>query len=74
MHDGIELEKLGVPSAVLITNEFVNQAKAIAEIQGIPDYPFAIVPHPIGRLTPEALKGRAETAIPQILKILEVEE
>ena len=51
-----------------------TQAKAIAEIQGIPDYPFAIVPHPIGRLTPEALKGRAESAIPQILKILEVEE
>ena len=73
MHDGIELEKLGVPSAVLITNEFVNQAKAIAEIQGIPDYPFAILPHPIGRLTPEGLKGRAEAAIPQILKILEVE-
>ena len=73
MHDGIELEKLGVPSAVLITSEFVNQAKAIAEIQGIPDYPFAIIDHPIGRLTPEALKGRAEAAIPQILKILEVE-
>lgn len=73
MHDGIELEKLGVPSAVLITNEFVNQAKAIAEIQGIPEYPFAILNHPIGRLTPEALKSRAETAIPQILKILEVE-
>lgn len=73
MHDGIELEKLGVPSAVLITNEFVNQAKAIAEIQGIPDYPFAIINHPIGRLTPEVLKARAETAIPQILKILEVE-
>jgi len=73
LHDGIELEKLGVPSAVLVTNEFVNQAKAIAEIQGIPDYPFAILPHPIGRLTDTDLKGRAEAAIPQILKILEVE-
>ena len=60
-----------MPAAVIITNEFVNQAKAIAEIQGIPDYPFAIVPHPIGRLTPEGLKDRATQAIPQILKILE---
>ena len=50
-----------------------TQAKAIAEIQGIPDYPFAIVPHPIGRLAPEVLKGRAESAIPQILNILDVE-
>ena len=67
------MEKLGVPSAVLITDEFVNQAKAIAEIQGIPDYPFAILHHPIGRLTPTDLKGRAQAAIPQILKILEVD-
>ena len=73
MHDGIELEKLGIPSAVIITDEFVNQAKAIAEIQGIPDYPFAIVHHPIGRLTPTDLKNRAQVAIPQILRILEVE-
>ena len=73
MHDGIELEKLGVPSAVLITDEFVNQAKAIAEIQGIPEYPFAIIHHPIGRLTETDLKGRAQAALPQILKILEVE-
>jgi hypothetical protein len=73
LHDGIELEKLGIPSAVIVTDEFVNQAKAIAEIQGIPDYPFAIVHHPIGRLTPADLKSRAQAAIPQILKILEVE-
>ncbi|MCH7997308.1 MAG: hypothetical protein IH860_01060 [Chloroflexi bacterium] len=70
MHDGIELEKQGVPTAVIITDEFVNQAKAIAEIQGIPDYPFAVIPHPIGRLTPEDLKERAKLALPQVLKIL----
>ena len=70
MHDGIELEKLGVPAAVIITNEFIAQAKAIAEIQGIPDYPFAVVPHPIGRLTPEDLKERANEALPQVLDIL----
>ena len=70
MHDGIELEKQGVPTAVIITDEFVNQAKAIAEIQGIPDYPFAVIPHPIGRLTPKDLKERAKLALPQVLKIL----
>ncbi|MEE9249284.1 MAG: hypothetical protein V3U79_11410 [Dehalococcoidia bacterium] len=70
MHDGIELEKQGVPTAVIVTDEFVNQAKAIAEIQGIPDYPFAVIPHPIGRLTPEDLKERAKQALPQVLKIL----
>ena len=64
------MEKRGVPAAVIVTNEFISQAKAIAEIQGIPDYPFAVVPHPIGRLTPKDLKERAKLALPQVLEIL----
>ncbi|MEE9198771.1 MAG: hypothetical protein V3U26_03120 [Dehalococcoidia bacterium] len=70
MHDGIELEKRGVPAVVIITSEFVTPAKAMADIQGIPDYPFAVVPHPIGSLTDEGLKERAEEALPQILDLL----
>lgn len=71
MHDGIELEKRGVPAAVIITSEFIVPAKATAKSQGIPDYPFAIVPHPIGSLTDEGLKERASKALPQVMSILD---
>ncbi|MFQ5933195.1 MAG: hypothetical protein ACE5KI_00960 [Dehalococcoidia bacterium] len=70
MHDGIELEKRGIPAAVIVTEEFVVPAKTTAKSQGIPDYPFAVIPHPIGSLTEEGLKERAREALPQVLNIL----
>jgi hypothetical protein len=70
LHDGIELEKRGVPAVVIITSEFVTPAKAMADIQGIPDYPFAVVPHPIGSLTDEGLEELAKEALPQVLSLL----
>ena len=59
-----------MPAAVIITSEFIVPAKTTAKSQGIPDYPFAIVPHPIGSLTDKGLKERASEALPQILEIL----
>ena len=70
MHDGITFEKHGKPAAVICTEPFISTAKAIATIQGIPDYPFAILPHPITALTEEQLWEKARQALPQVLQIL----
>ena len=70
MHDGIELELNGTPTAVIITEEFEIPAMTIARIRGIPDYPYARVPHPIGSLNNDALLERAKSALPQVLDIL----
>ena len=70
MHDGIEFEKRGVPTAVICTDPFVSSAKAMSKIGGIPDYPFITVPHPLGSLTPEMLRERAMQAAPEALRIL----
>jgi hypothetical protein len=70
LHDGIELERRGVPAAVICTDQFVESAKAQAAICGNPQYPFAVVTHPIGSLTPTELRARAEAALPQVLAIL----
>ena len=59
-----------MPTAVIITTEFVTPAKTIAASQGIPDYPFAVVSHPIGSATETVLKERAEDAFQQVLNIL----
>jgi hypothetical protein len=48
----------------------VQSAKAQAAICGNPDYPFAVVAHPIGSLTPAELQARAAAALPQVLAIL----
>jgi hypothetical protein len=70
VHDGIELEKRGIPAAVICTEEFENMGRASAAAAGLPDYPFAIVPHPIGRLSDEELQRKAEKAAPQAIELL----
>jgi hypothetical protein len=70
LHDGIELDRRGVPAAVICTDQFVASARAQAAICGNPSYPFAVVPHPIGSLTPAELRVRAAAAVPQVIAIL----
>ena len=70
MHDGITIEKLGKPAAVICTEPFVSTARMMAKIQGIADYPFAVLPHPITALTDEQLRERARQALPQVLQLL----
>ena len=59
-----------MPAAVICTDQFVESARAQAAICGNPHYPFAVVTHPIGSLTPAELRARAAAAIPQVLAIL----
>jgi hypothetical protein len=70
VHDGIELEKRGVPAAVICTEPFITSAKAMSKLGGIPEYPFVVLPHPLGSLTPDELRERAIQAAPEVLRIL----
>ncbi len=70
MYDSIELEKLGIPAIAICTEPFESGAKAMTELGGIPGYPFVLIEHPIGSLTPEELHERAMNAAPQILASL----
>ena len=70
MRDGIEIEQLGIPAAVICTRPFVPTAKAMAATCSLPDYPFAIVEHPLGSLTPAQVRARAEAALPQVVALL----
>ena len=65
MYDSIELEKLGIPAIAICTEPFESGAKAMSVLGGIPDYPFALIQHPIGSLTPEELHERAMNAAPR---------
>ena len=59
-----------MPAAVICTDQFVASAQAQAAICGQPLYPFAVVAHPIGSLTPAELRARAAAAVPQVIAIL----
>ena len=70
MHDGISFEKKGVPAAVICTEPFVTSAVAMSKMGGIPDYPFVVVPHPLGSLNQEELRAIALRAAYEVEKIL----
>jgi hypothetical protein len=70
VHDGIEIERRGKASAVIITEPFIPTAKGMAGTQGFSSYPFAVIDHPVGSLTDEELRERARTALPQVRSLL----
>ena len=70
MHDGLTLERRGVPTAVICTEPFVTSADAMAALGGVPDYPYVVVPHPLGSRTMEQIREIAARAAPDVLGIL----
>ena len=42
----------------------------MSAIGGIPDYPFVILPHPLGVLDTDSLREQAFKAAPAVLQIL----
>ena len=70
MQDGIIFEKRGIPAAPIATHQFVNMGRASAEAQGMPDYPFVVMEHPIGRLEDDELRRKAEAVLPEVVKLL----
>ncbi len=70
MHDSIQLEQRGIPTIAICTEPFESGARAMAKLGGIPDYPFALIPHPIGSLDEAGLRSRAVEALPQVIASL----
>ena len=70
MHDGISFEQLGKPALVICTQPFASTSQNIARALGIPNYPFALVEHPIGSRTVAELRERAAAAFRQGIDIL----
>lgn len=66
----MQLEALGVPAIAICTVPFESGAKAIAALGAMPDYPFALIQHPIGSLTPGQIRERAVEAAPQVIQSL----
>ena len=70
MLDGIEIEVRGVPAAVVCTEPFIATGRAMARARGKAEYPFAVVPHPIGSASDDEMRARAEAALPQVVELL----
>ena len=70
MHDAITAEKAGITATAIITDRFEQTAKVLAKVSGMPDYPFALIPHPISNNSDEVLREKAEKAVRQCVQYL----
>lgn len=53
-----------------MTDRFVRSAEVMAELNGLPGYPFAVIGHPIANNSPEVIRKKAEEAVARIVPLL----
>jgi hypothetical protein len=70
VHDGVFFEDQGIPTATVISAEFVRAARAQADALGATDYRPIVVAHPIQPLTREEIRALADKAYDEIVERL----
>jgi len=69
MHDGMSLESLGVPAAVIVTTEFLREARVQREALGMKDLVPVVIDHPLSSISDEEIRNRAAQALGQIIGV-----
>jgi len=59
-----------VPSAGIMTTQFVSAAELMAKVLGLPGYPFVVIDHPISSATLDELADRARRAADEVAALL----
>ena len=69
MHDTVMLESRGLPTAVIVTSEFLLEAETQRDALGMTGLAAAVITHPLSSLTDEEIGRRIEQALPQIERV-----
>ena len=70
MHDALAAERKGIPAVAIMTERFEQSARAVAELNGLPAYPFVVIAHPIAGDTDDELRAKAEVAVRGLVPLL----
>ena len=70
MHDAIAAERLGIPAVGIMTDRFERSAKIVADMNGMPEYPFVMLTHPVANNSDEVLKQKARDSVVRIVELL----
>ena len=53
-----------------MTDRFERSAQVVAQVNGVPGYPFAVIAHPVANNDDAALRAKAEIALRRIVPLL----
>jgi hypothetical protein len=70
MHDALAAESRGIPAVAIMTDRFAETARGVADLNGVPDYPFVVIAHPIANDSDDDLRAKAESAISRVIPLL----
>ena len=68
MHDGVFFEDHGIPTATIISSEFIRAARAQADALSATEYRTVVVPHPIQPLTREEVQALADKVYDEVVR------
>jgi len=64
------LEKAGIPAVPILTDAFDSTAREMAELWGVPDFEFVMMPHPLASLSPDGVAQRVDELFDKVLGLL----
>jgi hypothetical protein len=53
-----------------MTDRFQRSAEIVAQVNGLPGYPFAVIPHPVANNDDATLEAKARIAVETIVPLL----
>lgn len=74
MHDAIQLEALGRPATVLLTDAFDDLAASFSAQLGMSPYHWATVAHPVASRNEEQLRAMAAAVADTVLRQLTISD
>jgi hypothetical protein len=66
----VELEKRGIPTAIICSDAFFSLAKSISQAKGIASPRLVAIPHPLSGIAPDEVHRKAENAIEMIIAMI----
>jgi hypothetical protein len=69
MHDGISLESLGVPTAVIVTTTFLHEARVQRQALGMNGIVPVVIEHPLSSISEDEIRSRAAQALTQVVGV-----
>lgn len=66
----MEIEKLGVPVATILSRDFAGLGQSECKALGFPTMPVVVVPHPFGSLKREQVRKIADDVVDEIIHVL----